>query len=100
MRLTNLIAKAKSAKAVARTVMLPGGLSRRDNFVLNAPSHEYGIGRRLTGFWGGTQPYSNWLSREDLLRALEHFGWKKIEIAFDEPDHQNGPALCLVATRD
>lgn len=60
---------------------------------------DYGLDRRLIGFSGGTSPYSNWLSRHDLLAALEHFGWTQIELAFEE-SHQNGPSLALVAVRD
>lgn len=61
--------------------------------------HSYGLDSRLGGFFGGTQSHSNWLPREELLRALEHFGWSNIEINFDEPMHPNGPALALVASR-
>jgi hypothetical protein len=61
--------------------------------------HTYGLDRRLAGFCGGTQPYSNWMPREELIRALEHFGWTGIEIGFDEPRHPNGPALALTALR-
>jgi hypothetical protein len=62
--------------------------------------HSYGLDSRFTGFFGGTQTHSSWLPREELLRALEHFGWSNIEIGFDEPMHPNGPALALVASRE
>jgi hypothetical protein len=39
------------------------------------------------------------MPREELVRALEHFGWTGIEIGFDEPRHPNGPALALTALR-
>ncbi len=61
--------------------------------------HSYGLEARLSGFFGGTEPYSNWLSRADLLRALDHFGWTKVEVAFEELSHSNGPSLALVAVR-
>jgi hypothetical protein len=62
--------------------------------------YDYGVHARLAGFSGGTRPYTNWLPREDLLRALEHFGWSDVEIGFDEPtSHPHGPALALVASR-
>lgn len=60
--------------------------------------HRYRFDTRLAGFCGGTQPYSQWLPRDDLLRALAHFGWRDVEIAFEEKFHPNGPALALVAT--
>lgn len=62
--------------------------------------HTYGLDSRLGGFFGGTQPYSNWLPRDDLMGALAHFGWTNVEVGFEEPSHPNGPALALVATRD
>jgi hypothetical protein len=62
--------------------------------------HDYGLGRKLVGFYGGNQPHSNWLSREDLMRALQHFGWRVIEVGFDNPDHPHGPCLALTAVRD
>lgn len=60
--------------------------------------HRYGAGTRLAGFWGGTQPYSTWLTRDDLLGALAHFGWRNVETAF-ENEHPYAPALALVASR-
>jgi Methyltransferase domain len=60
--------------------------------------HRYGVGQHLSGFWGGTQRRSNWLTREDLLGALEHFGWRDVEVAFEDANEQ-GPSLALVASR-
>lgn len=60
--------------------------------------HDYRGGARLRRFWGGTQPYSNWLTLEDLLGALEHFGWGEIRTQLYE-EHQNGPAVDVVAVR-
>jgi hypothetical protein len=60
---------------------------------------DYGFGRKLVGFYGGNQPHANWLSRDVLLKALEHFGWRAIEIGLDEPDHPHGPCLSLTAIR-
>ena len=60
--------------------------------------HSYGTDRHLPVFLGGTRGYSNWISREDLLGALEHFGWRDVQIAFE--GHPNGPALALTAVKD
>jgi hypothetical protein len=54
---------------------------------------------QLKGFCGGSAQFSNWLSRMDLFAALDHFGWRIVEVGFDQPDHPHGPALALVATR-
>ncbi len=60
---------------------------------------DYGLGRRLVGFYGGNQPHANWLSRDDLMRALEHFGWRDVQVGFEEPGAAHGPALSLTAVR-
>jgi hypothetical protein len=61
--------------------------------------HVYGAALQLKGFCGGSAPHANWLSRSDVLGALEHFGWTVGAIAFETPDHPNGPAFALAATR-
>ncbi|RAP24678.1 hypothetical protein C2W64_02848 [Brevibacillus laterosporus] len=48
-------------------------------------------------FIGGTLPFSNWLSRQDLLAGLHHVGFH-IEASFDDPAYPNGPALAIVAS--
>jgi hypothetical protein len=50
-------------------------------------------------FCGGSAVYSNWLSRDDLLAALEWFGWSVDAIAFEQPHHEHGPCLALVASK-
>jgi predicted RNA methylase len=70
-----------------------------NGFSYHVHRHNYGFDARFAGFCGGTRPYSNWLPREDLLRALAHFGWRGVEIAFEDLRHVNGPALALVATK-
>jgi hypothetical protein len=62
--------------------------------------YKYALGRSLPGYVAGTRPYTNWLKRDDLMRALEHFGWSQIAVGFDEPHHQNGASLMIVAVRD
>jgi hypothetical protein len=59
----------------------------------------YGGERNQAGFCGGPAEYSNWISRTDILRSLEHVGYEHVAVGFEEPDHPNGPALALVATR-
>lgn len=51
------------------------------------------------GFCGGANDYAYWLTRESLMALLDLFGFKRIEIAFDSPDHANGPALALCAMK-
>jgi hypothetical protein len=88
--------------AIAGTPLAKRMGPRRDaehaGFAHGTYRHNYGLATNLRGFWGGTKPYSNWLTRDDLLGALRHLGWRDIELGFEER-HVNGPALALVATR-
>ncbi len=59
----------------------------------------YGAALDWSGFCGGNEPESEWMSRDDLVRALEHFGFRDLRIAFDSSSHPNGPALAIVAGR-
>lgn len=58
---------------------------------------DYGLGRKLVGFYGGNQSHANWLTRDDLMAALEHFGWRDIVVGFEAPYGQRGPSLALTA---
>jgi hypothetical protein len=49
------------------------------------------------GFCGASAPHSYWLSRETILAALSHFGFRHVSIAFEAPDHPNGSAFAVVA---
>jgi len=61
--------------------------------------HEYATALDSQGFCGGSRPYSHWLTREDILTALAHFGLGDIETSHEQPDHQHGPAFCVLARR-
>jgi hypothetical protein len=60
---------------------------------------EYKEALKWGGFCGGSSASSNWMSRDDVLACLRHFGFNNIQINFDAPDHPNGPSLALAATR-
>lgn len=52
------------------------------------------------GFTGGAAPHAVWLTRAGLLAFLRARGFASVAVEFDQPDHQNGPALALCARRD
>ncbi|WP_455375552.1 class I SAM-dependent methyltransferase [Kaarinaea lacus] len=52
-----------------------------------------------SGFCGGPQPTSKWLTRDSIFTALREFGFSDIQINFDQPDHQNGPAIAICAKK-
>lgn len=51
------------------------------------------------GFCGGSEPVSKWLSKKSIIKALNLFGFAEIQIGFDHPDHQNGPAFAICAKK-
>jgi len=70
------------------------------SFVYNGVSYEYSIqsykdALTWSGFCGGSQPVSKWLTRDSIIKALKEFGFTDIQINFDQLDHPNGPAFAL-----
>lgn len=51
------------------------------------------------GFCGGSEPYAIWMARSAIVDLLKAEGFQRLEIAFDQPDHPNGPAFALCAIR-
>ncbi|HVB66174.1 MAG TPA: class I SAM-dependent methyltransferase [Candidatus Acidoferrales bacterium] len=62
--------------------------------------YEYQTALNWQGFSGGTMEYSHWLSRDDILTCLKTFGFEKIRINFEQPDHQNGPCFSLACSKN
>ncbi len=60
---------------------------------------EYQVALALSTFCGGTAEHSAWMSRADLFACVRYFGFTAIEVAFEVPEHPNGPCLAFVATR-
>jgi len=60
---------------------------------------EYEAALKWGGFCGGSQEFSNWLSRDDILACLKHFGLNNIQINFDHTNHPNGPSFAITAVR-
>jgi hypothetical protein len=57
------------------------------------------INTKSANFIGGMHPYSHWMERECILKVLSALGYISLEILNETPDHQNGPAFCLLAKR-
>ena len=114
IRLLDLISRRATRVVIWTHVYHPEALAHRHlakrlgpaqpaqygEFRYHVHRHGYGLDKRLVGYCGGTLAYSNWLPRDDLLRALAHFGWQDIEIGFEDLSNLNGPALAVTARRD
>jgi hypothetical protein len=61
--------------------------------------YDYHAALAWNGFCGGSAHYANWLERDTILECLRLAGFSSIEIGFDEPMAQHGPAFALVARR-
>jgi SAM-dependent methyltransferase len=70
-----------------------------DGFAFTQHEYRYLEARKWSGFCGGPHDSAQWLLRDDIIRALRHFGYAEISIAFDDISHPNGPSLALVARR-
>jgi hypothetical protein len=64
-----------------------------------ASKRDYGKALDWAGFCGGSASSALWLTRDSLFRAIEDCGMKVSNIAFDQPDHPNGPSVAIVARR-
>jgi hypothetical protein len=71
----------------------------QDGFAHTLYRYEYNEALNWGGFCGGSAEYSNWLTRDDILGALCHFGFKNVRITDDTLTHQNGPCFTLVASK-
>ena len=57
----------------------------------------YGQALQWRGFCGGGSTTTLWLTRDSLMRALADVGLRVEAVGFEEPEHENGPALALLA---
>lgn len=61
---------------------------------------EYQAALDHRGFCGGSAASSSWMTRDDILGAIDHLGFEVLEIGFEEQNHKNnGPCFCLAARR-
>jgi len=51
------------------------------------------------GFCGGSASDASWLSREDVLTALNTLGFSSIRVTQDNPNHPHGPSFAVLAMR-
>lgn len=70
-----------------------------DGFEYESAVQNYGQTLANEAFCGGPEHQSRWLTRDSLLAVLHHVGYDDVRIDFDEPAHQNGPAIAICATR-
>ena len=52
-----------------------------------------------SGFCGGSDDFSYWMYKEDILNLLHRLGYTTIQTCFDLMDHPNGPSIALLAQK-
>lgn len=60
---------------------------------------DYGTTVDWPVFCGGLHQWTSWMSRSDILGALDHFEFEVVGTAFDDTEHPNGPAFCTASRR-
>jgi len=88
------------AKVLAGNPCFPGSTEAEfEGFKHTLNRYEYQTARYRKDFSGGINPYSHWLTRKDILGALEHFGFKNIRVNFEDPTYIHGPGITLAASK-
>jgi hypothetical protein len=72
----------------------------RDGVKLTMVDQAYLDSLGWSGFCGGAEVGSVWLTRESILDYLRSMGFNRIDISFDAPNHQNGPSFAVCARRN
>jgi hypothetical protein len=61
--------------------------------------YSYEKALQWTGFCGGSEPQSAWLTRNSIVDFLRHSGFTSMQIAFEDLAHPNGPCFAICAMR-
>lgn len=75
------------------------GAARYADFASTVYRHHYHAALGWHGFRGGSAHYSYWMTRADILACLTHFGFDKLTIGFEAPEHPHGPSFAVAAMR-
>ncbi len=70
-----------------------------DGFAHRLFRYQYWGSASVRQFCGGPRPHAHWMRRDHILACLKHFGFTVIQTSFEAPDHPDGPAFALLATR-
>jgi hypothetical protein len=70
----------------------------KNNLSYNYHRQEYGVAFTTNVYCGGTQQFSNWMTKEGIMSALKDFGYIDINLLSDG-DSVSGPCLLLTASK-
>tara|TARA_Y100000766_G_C18866833_1_gene586188 strand:+ start:355 stop:1392 length:1038 start_codon:yes stop_codon:yes gene_type:complete len=60
---------------------------------------KYGKALGWKGFCGGTEAYSYWIYKQDLMALLKKLGFVNLRVNFDKVDHPNGPCFAIIGRK-
>ena len=83
---------------------LTGRFSPVSSFVYDGETYEYSTqsyqaAMDWQGFLGGPMPISKWLTRASIIKALNKYGFTKLDYSFEQPDNHNGPSFAVCARK-
>jgi hypothetical protein len=72
-----------------------------NGFEVRTVRQSYGGALGWAGFTGGTETFSYWIFKEDLIHLLKSLGFSNIRIGLhlDQVDHQHGPCFAIFASK-
>jgi hypothetical protein len=70
-----------------------------DGFRHTLYRQEYREALQTKSYCGGSNQYSNWMNRSDILDCLRHFGFDDIRISHEIPEHPHGPCFSVLAMK-
>ena len=53
----------------------------------------------VSGFCGGSNAFSCWMTRQGIVDALKYYGFRRVTIGIDHLDHPHGPSFAIVASK-
>jgi len=69
-----------------------------EGFGVTGYLHQYNDPSNDDNFIGGVANYSTWLTKADLLKALQHFGFSNVQLG-QESENQFGQEITLTASK-
>ena len=95
---THYYDEAIIARNPAIAPLFSGSVHRTfDGFSHTLYHREYREALDCARFCGAGTPGSYWMTRDDVLRCLGHFGFEIEKIGFEEDSHPHGPAFAVIA---
>jgi len=71
-----------------------------NGFTAQHYARSYRMNAIPTYFSGGSEPYANWIRKEDIFEYLNKLGFKNIKVRGINMEHKAGPSISFMASKD